>query len=122
MPGYDGTGPLGQGALTGWGRGRCARPGDRAASTEVSDPYRGGGRGPGRWGYGGGRRFRGRGGGRGRGFGRAGGAIRDFSDLEETRRRQDPSFGARLEALEAELERVGKLLSRNAPDDGQGPE
>lgn len=27
MPGGDGTGPTGMGAMTGWGRGVCGRPG-----------------------------------------------------------------------------------------------
>jgi hypothetical protein len=31
MPGFDGTGPMGRGARTGWGRGRC-----RAAYLEQS--------------------------------------------------------------------------------------
>lgn len=69
MPGFDGTGPMGAGSMTGGGRGYCAAPG--AAAQPVY-----GGRGFGR-GYGFGRGFgagfgRGRGYG-GRGFGRAGG-------------------------------------------------
>lgn len=63
MPGFDGTGPMGAGAMTGGGRGYC-------------NPYRGtyggrwfgGGRGFGRGGFGGGY-GRGRGYGYGRGFG-----------------------------------------------------
>ena len=53
MPGFDGTGPAGQGAATGWGRGGCAGGATR--------PAYGGGMG---FGAGFGRR----GGGRGRGF------------------------------------------------------
>lgn len=31
MPGFDGTGPMGMGAMTGGGRGFCALPADNAA-------------------------------------------------------------------------------------------
>jgi len=31
MPGFDGTGPLGQGPMTGWGRGYCALPVQKTA-------------------------------------------------------------------------------------------
>ncbi len=57
MPGFDGTGPLGQGPMTGWGRGFCASGSRRY-------PYRG--LGP--WGFGRGRGW-GCGWGRGRGKG-----------------------------------------------------
>ena len=57
MPGFDGTGPRGEGPMTGGGRGNCGLPSDQL-------PKRGFfGRGRGRRGYGRGR------GGRGRGFG-----------------------------------------------------
>ncbi len=29
MPGFDGTGPLGRGPMTGWGRGFCVSPANR---------------------------------------------------------------------------------------------
>jgi hypothetical protein len=57
VPGLDGTGPRGQGALTGGGRGRCA--GARTADTSVWGHGPGVGRGLGRGcGYGAGRGFR----------------------------------------------------------------
>ncbi len=76
MPGFDGTGPGGQGPLTGGGFGNCGygveksvpRSGGRLGRGRGGSP-RGGGRG---FGYGGGRSYsRGRGfaRGRGRGFG-----------------------------------------------------
>jgi hypothetical protein len=52
MPGGDGTGPLGRGSMTGWGRGFCAG----APSQGVG--YPGGGRGFGRGGRVGGRGWR----------------------------------------------------------------
>jgi hypothetical protein len=51
MPGFDGTGPMGQGAMTGGGRGYCAAP----ANTAGGRPF-------------GARVFCGRGRGRGRGW------------------------------------------------------
>ena len=63
MPGGDGTGPMGMGAMTGRAAGYCAG----YAAAGFANPV--GGRGRGFWGAG-----RGRGGGRGRGFG--GGAGR----------------------------------------------
>ena len=62
MPGFDRTGPMGAGPMTGWARGRC----DTAAPSDDYPPYGsgyaygrgyGGGRGR-RGGYGGGRRIR----------------------------------------------------------------
>lgn len=50
MPGFDGTGPMGQGPMTGGGRGYCAVPVNTAGTGFI----------------GGGRGFFGRGGGRGR--------------------------------------------------------
>ncbi len=66
MPGFDGTGPLGQGPMTGWGRGFCA-PGARRYGYRSLGP-RGFGRGRG-WGRGWGRGL-GLGRGWGRGWGR----------------------------------------------------
>ena len=51
MPGFDGTGPMGQGPMTGGGRGYCAMP------VRGAGPY-GGGRGYGGRGRGGGRGWR----------------------------------------------------------------
>lgn len=45
MPGFDRTGPMGEGARTGWGRGYCG-PGSRPTSVrDEGFPTRGGGRG-----------------------------------------------------------------------------
>ncbi len=32
MPGFDGTGPRGEGPMTGWGRGYCVRPVNQPAA------------------------------------------------------------------------------------------
>ncbi len=63
MPGFNGTGPLGEGPMTGWGMGNCGtgRRADGASNNVAARPL-GWGRGLGR------RGFRGRG--RGYGFGR----------------------------------------------------
>lgn len=47
MPGFDGTGPRGQGAMTGAGRGYCAMPVGGVAGQPVRGYFygRGGGRG-----------------------------------------------------------------------------
>ncbi len=59
MPGFDGTGPLGEGPRTGWGRVYCSpRVGAGAASGRVG--LRGVGRGGAPWGGGRGRCFGGR--------------------------------------------------------------
>jgi hypothetical protein len=60
MPGMDGTGPLGMGPQTGWGRGPCAvgygeRPAAYGGWTAARGPGFGRGRG---WGRGLGRKFR----------------------------------------------------------------
>jgi len=34
MPGFDGTGPLGRGSMTGWGRGYCMVPLARSDSAQ----------------------------------------------------------------------------------------
>jgi hypothetical protein len=66
MPGFDRTGPGGQGPRTGWGRGFCA--GGAAREAGITPPAPGAGLGGG---FGRGRGFGG--GGRGGGFGRGGG-------------------------------------------------
>ena len=72
MPGYDGTGPRGEGPMTGWGRGYC-KPGFRGGYVlPVFFVPRGAGRGFPPWGGGRGRVFgggRGLRGGFGRGYG-----------------------------------------------------
>jgi hypothetical protein len=55
MPGGDRTGPMGRGALTGWGRGICG--GSRSTRFQGGG-YAGGGRGFGRGAGGGGRGWR----------------------------------------------------------------
>ena len=49
MPGYDGTGPRGQGSMTGGGRGYCAVPAGRVPTGRIF--RRGGGRGWRNWYY-----------------------------------------------------------------------
>lgn len=103
MPGRDGTGPMGQGPLTGGGRGPCAvEPNDGDWEPGYG---RGGGRGYGR---GGGRRY-GHGGGRGYGRGAAGGGGR-------LRRRRmsgfDDSFDLPVNHEVAELREQMKELVR----------
>ena len=49
MPGYDGTGPRGQGSMTGGGRGYCAVPAGRVPTGRFF--RRGGGRGWRNWYY-----------------------------------------------------------------------
>ena len=68
MPGFDKTGPSGQGAMTGRGRGRCATPGEDSVERDSLGFGRGLGRGLGR-GFGRGM-WRGFGARDGRGFGR----------------------------------------------------
>lgn len=77
MPGFDGTGPAGQGPMTGGGRGYCVRPvGTPGAQNTGFSPFN--------WvrnlwtgsAYPGVRPFGGRGGGMGRGMGRGRGRGR----------------------------------------------
>ena len=44
MPGFDGSGPRGEGPMTGWGMGYCAQP-----KGEQTPPSAYGGMGIGRW-------------------------------------------------------------------------
>lgn len=78
MPGFDGTGPMGQGPMTGGGRGYCAVPANNGQPQPAGRGVAAGfGRGIGR-GAGGFGRGMGRGCGRGRGMRRmlyAGGAV-----------------------------------------------
>jgi hypothetical protein len=119
MPGYDRTGPLGDGPRTGRGRGRCGRPVDE--STSVEDPYQywGLGWGYSPWGDGGGRRVRNRNRGRRRGFGRGRRAGEDPAALDATGRQQETFLGRKMDALTAALEKVAGLLSKHAPAEGQ---
>lgn len=48
MPGFDRTGPLGQGSMSGGGRGNCAVPMIEGASTRPGRGFRGRGLGMGR--------------------------------------------------------------------------
>lgn len=94
MPGMDGSGPLGQGPMTGGGFGRC-----------------GGGQGMGRGRGMGGGGGKGRGGGGGRGFGFAGagrfnqplGPVDSMDDEE--------SLKARLDMLEQESRAIKERLN-----------
>lgn len=69
MPGYDRTGPMGSGAMTGWGAGRCG--GNRMQPAQAGGWGGGFGGGRGRWCAGPGRGRRGRFAGRGYGYGNA---------------------------------------------------
>ncbi len=69
MPGFDGTGPMGQGPMTGGARGYCTSAGMQAAQPNVNPAVRFG-MGRGSCGRGMGRGRRGMGRGMGRGFGR----------------------------------------------------
>lgn len=53
MPGFDGTGPMGQGPMTGGARGYCVMPGQGTAGMAVRGGFgrRGGGRGQRNWYY-----------------------------------------------------------------------
>lgn len=81
MPGFDRTGPRGEGPRTGWGQGKCGKASRQTADYErgYEEPVTGSGYPLG--GPGGGRGLgpgRGRGGGRGRGRGRGGGFGRGW--------------------------------------------
>ena len=120
MPGFDATGPMGQGSMTGWGRGRCQ--GDAQGTPPLSFG-RGGFQGRGYFQGRGGRGCRrGFGAGGGRGFGPGGqfagrgqsvGAApvaTPTSDLEALRREAEACaqnlerINARISALEAKPE------------------
>ena len=119
MPGYDRTGPVGTGARTGRGLGRCGRPADR--TTEVEEPYqddRVGGYGR-RSGGGGGRGFGSGGQGRRRGFGMGRRAIDDPAGGDVTPRRRQAFLRRRIEELTAQLDRVNRLFSGGSRDGTQ---
>ena len=115
MPGFDKTGPRGEGPLTGGGFGRCRGDTDGNDASQYGPGRRGWGRGPG-GGGGGGRGRRNRGGGRGRGRGLGVGGWQDFvreRDLDDyaadsrekldSLERENQELRDRLAALEAEL-------------------
>ena len=120
MPGYDRTGPLGNGPRAGRGRGRCGQPADESASME--DPYQYYGLG---WGYSPwvdsrGPRFRGGGQGRRRGFRMGRRAMESPTGLAATERPQETFPMRQIEALTAALDRVKELLSKHSPAEGEG--
>ena len=97
MPGLDGSGPAGQGPMTGRGAGPC----------NTGDGY---GRGRGFWGFG---RGRGGGYGMGRGFRRFGGFGRFFGygpPQNLSQADQKKQLKADLEDLEAEKKEIKKML------------
>lgn len=97
MPRLDGTGPMGQGPMTGWGAGYCAGPADVP---------------PARGFFGRGLR---RGGGRGFGFWGAGyGPVAPGSYDPEAEKR---FLNNRADALSAELERVKRLLKDSGSEE-----
>ena len=96
MPGFDRTGPMGQGPQTGGGFGRCNDAGtDEDLVTGGYGEWRGVGRGGLPWGGGRGRCF----GGRQRGFRRRG-MGRGYADLSE--RNDSTGIADRLSQLEKE--------------------
>lgn len=98
MPGFDGTGPLGQGPRTGGGFGRC---GSAGPAGPAGGALRGMGRGCGRGfrgGMGGGRAM-------GRGSGWGGAAANSRAVLEQ-----------RLSALETEAATLRQALRREGDD------
>jgi len=104
MPGYDRTGPMGAGPITGWGRGRCgayAAEGLRA----LRGVFRGMGQGGFPWGRGRGRRFDA--GGRGFGWGGfPGGPTVSPSDEAEMLRAQLTAAEAEIGAMKTRLEEL----------------
>lgn len=116
MPGYDRTGPMGGGPLTGGGRGRCRRPADEPASMEDPYQYYGIGWGYSPWPENGGR---GRGAGRGRGFGRGRRGAWGLGGPDGGGRQQESFLMRRMDELMAALDRVKELLSKHSPAEGQ---
>lgn len=114
MPGFDATGPRGQGSMTGWGRGRCQ--GDAAQTTPVAYGRGRGGRGYRRgFGFGAGGRGFGPGGqfgGRGRGFGAAPVAM-PTTDIE--------ALKIEAQACAQNLERINARIAALETDKQDGP-
>jgi len=122
MPGYDRTGPVGNGPRTGRGLGRCRRAAERTRSVE--DPYQGEDAGwfdqP--WGGGRGRGFGNGGRGRRRGFGMGWGASQDPAGSDVTPRRRQAFLRRRIRDLTAQLDGVNQLLSDDSPGGVQDQE
>lgn len=108
MPGFDGTGPLGQGPMTGGGRGMCVVPDGNLRRT-AGMRYFGRGFGYGR-GFG---RALGRGCGFGRGFGRIYGgypyAEAPYSGSVTSAREMD-MLRAEAEAMREDLDAINKRI------------
>lgn len=119
MPRYDRTGPVGAGARTGRGLGRCGRPTDRTREVEDPNPDDGG-RWFGRpWGGGRGRGFGGGGQGRRQGFRMGWRAIEDAAGNDATPRRQQAFLRRRIKELTAKLDRLNQLFSDDSRDGTQ---
>jgi len=118
MPGYDRTGPLGNGPRAGRGRGRCGQPADESASMEDPYQYYGLGWGYSPWADSRGRRSRGGGSGRRRSFGRGRRAMQEPTGLGATGREQETFLMRQMEALTAALDRVKELLPKHSPAEG----
>jgi len=118
MPGYDRTGPVGNGPRTGRGRGRCRQAAERTRSVE--DPYQGeDGGGNGRpWGRG----FGNGGRGRRRGFGMGWRANQDPAGSDVTPRRGQAFLRRRIQELTEQLDGVNQLLSDDSPGGVQDQE
>jgi len=105
MPGFDATGPWGQGSGTGWGRGPCGAGWRRGGG-------RGGGMGRGAWGRGPGAGFGGGGFRRGYGpggfgpFGPGPGVSGSFPDDAGALRAAEASLKSELEAVQKRLQEL----------------
>ena len=116
MPRNDGTGPLGGGPRTGWGRGRCGRSADEAGAVEGFRRGEGAGRHGRRWGGGGGRGCGNDGKGRGRGFGMGWRASRDSAQTDGTLRGMQAFLRRLIRELTAQLDGVNRSLSAESSD------
>lgn len=110
MPGFDGTGPNGQGPMTGGARGYCALPAGQTAAAPIAGARVGRGLGLG-YGRGLGRGFR-RG---GRGFYRQGYVYSDAENMSQATvdeiaalKAQNTELAKAVEKLNSRLEELGK--------------
>ena len=117
MPGYDGTGPMGMGPGTGWGRGPCRGEGPYSGPSgrwwgadEPWGPARGRG-----FGRGLGRGFRRGPGGFGRWAGRPAGPMWEAAP---TREEEAGWLKGRADVLKAEMEAVQRRIEELAEEKG----
>ena len=120
MPGYDRTGPVGNGPRTGRGLGRCRRAVEKTRSVE--DPYQDEGAGGNGRPWGGGRGFGNGGRGRRRGFGMGWRASQDPAGSDVTPRRGQAFLRRRIRELTEQLDGVNQLISDDSPGGVQDQE